>query len=669
MSTTVAIVFMFYVIFVFLARCCATEVGEVTKHSKVLYAVNPACENSRLDVVHKAVREAARRRDFGTSEEESRNSLEAESDVTSDDNLVTTNMITLKSSPTFSFLRNEGSNNNDRESSPCTVLDTWMKLVRAGSISTTCVLISNDKILEALKADATCIVASELDQLMSSDPAPVSVSRDDATTSDTSALDSQQVGLAVPNDKSFKQQWELKDDSEFGVQAQTAWSLISDSGLLNSNPGVAIGMVDSSVLQSHDDLSHQWYKNPGEICDNEIDDDKNGLVDDCIGWNFNDNTNNLLLDFPNYVTESRHGTIVAGNIGAETNNATGISSACHNCKILPAAVVLTISQIVVATNYLFSRGIHIVNYSFAGPFSQILAYTMKTLDSVLFVVAAGNYGCDVDMQDTDSHRSISDGPVHFSGGGGIEEKRVRANNVVTSAECRGFAFPGNLSVTLRNVVNVGAVTRTGNAASFSNFGRTAVQVFAPGEAVTVTSNNGVVPTIEVTSGTSFAAPVVSSIAGLVSQKYPKLSACQIRAVLESSCVPNKRLEGKAVCNGHISAVLALQNAAEESASPTYDGCRTVTTTSTTSVTLGPTTTPTASTTTSSQRSTTAATLGATVTTTATVTITARVDSTTTVPSNEDPDKRHVAVFGLIVKAIGTLAVALKSLVPLVVEEA
>ena len=40
---------------------------------------------------------------------------------------------------------------------------------------------------------------------------------------------------------------------------------------------------------------NRWL-NPGEICNNGIDDDDNGYVDDCYGYNNADETHNLLGD-------------------------------------------------------------------------------------------------------------------------------------------------------------------------------------------------------------------------------------------------------------------------------------------------------------------------------------------------------------------------------------
>ena len=49
---------------------------------------------------------------------------------------------------------------------------------------------------------------------------------------------------------------------------------------------VIVGIVDSGVDINHEDLKAVIWTNPKEIAGNNIDDDKNGYVDDIHGWNF-----------------------------------------------------------------------------------------------------------------------------------------------------------------------------------------------------------------------------------------------------------------------------------------------------------------------------------------------------------------------------------------------
>ncbi|MBN1173674.1 MAG: hypothetical protein JXA67_16000 [Micromonosporaceae bacterium] len=55
--------------------------------------------------------------------------------------------------------------------------------------------------------------------------------------------------------------------------------------------GVVVAVVDSGIQPDHPDLPRLW-QNDNEICGNGADDDRNGYVDDCAGWDFlnQDNT-------------------------------------------------------------------------------------------------------------------------------------------------------------------------------------------------------------------------------------------------------------------------------------------------------------------------------------------------------------------------------------------
>lgn len=49
---------------------------------------------------------------------------------------------------------------------------------------------------------------------------------------------------------------------------------------------IVVAVIDSGVDWEHEDLSENIWTNPNEIPGNNIDDDKNGYVDDVHGWNF-----------------------------------------------------------------------------------------------------------------------------------------------------------------------------------------------------------------------------------------------------------------------------------------------------------------------------------------------------------------------------------------------
>ncbi|QIG90572.1 S8 family serine peptidase [Chryseobacterium sp. POL2] len=70
----------------------------------------------------------------------------------------------------------------------------------------------------------------------------------------------------------------------YGVNTQNAYKYLESKGLKPKT--VVVGVLDSGVQVDHPGLVTNMWKNPNEIPNNGIDDDKNGYVDDIYGWNF-----------------------------------------------------------------------------------------------------------------------------------------------------------------------------------------------------------------------------------------------------------------------------------------------------------------------------------------------------------------------------------------------
>jgi subtilisin family serine protease len=119
-------------------------------------------------------------------------------------------------------------------------------------------------------------------------------------------------------------------------------------------------------------------------------------------------------------------------------------------------------------------------------------------------------------------------------------------------------------------IEVGASDKDMNPADFSNYGKTTVNVFAPGVQIysTVPDNK-----YEAFNGTSMAAPVVAGIAGLIRAYYPNLSAVQVKQAIESTVIKpeskvrmpgtkKKKTKYKKLCTtaGYVSASAALKAA-------------------------------------------------------------------------------------------------------------
>jgi len=138
-------------------------------------------------------------------------------------------------------------------------------------------------------------------------------------------------GVATASaDPLFPSQWGLENDGT----TMEPWALLADADIdadagwhRTRGAGVVVAVIDSGVDIAHPDLVNNIWHNPGETCGNNVDDDNNGYVDDCDGWDFvnNDNTPEDL---------NGHGTHVAGIIGAEANNAIGIAGVAYESQVM-----------------------------------------------------------------------------------------------------------------------------------------------------------------------------------------------------------------------------------------------------------------------------------------------------------------------------------------------
>ena len=208
-----------------------------------------------------------------------------------------------------------------------------------------------------------------------------------------------------------------------------------------------------------------------------------------------------------------HGTHVAGIIGASRYNDKGVQGVADNVRIMVLRAIPNGDErdkdVANAINYAVANGAQIINMSFGKRFSpnkHVVDEAMKNAESkgVLLIHAAGN----------SAHNN--DEVIHYP-----SEK-------ITATGSR-----------VNNMLVVGAADWKGGsslAASFSNFGKTSVDVFAPGVDILSASPD---QEYEEASGTSMAAPVTTGIAALVMSYFPGLSAVEVKDILLKSVINYK----------------------------------------------------------------------------------------------------------------------------------
>ena len=292
---------------------------------------------------------------------------------------------------------------------------------------------------------------------------------------------------STPNDPLFKQQWGLQK-----IIAPSVWD-VTTGGLTACGDTIVVAVLDKGFDVNHNDLKGNIWHNRFEIPNNNIDDDKNGFVDDYTGFNFLTNNDKHSLE--------THGTNCLGIIGASGNNGNGITGVNWKIKMLPLSVYDDES---IVKAYLYAHDLRKKYVLTGGKQGAYVAVTSMSLgydnkrpedfplicnvfnalgqQGILSVVAATNLDMDINV----------------------------------SGDIPGLCPSDHLIVVTS--------TKEDDTKSAFGYSKKFVDLAAPGENIMTTfPNNGNDP---VGGGNSFAAPLVAgSIALLFS--FPQDKLCQL----------------------------------------------------------------------------------------------------------------------------------------------
>ena len=246
---------------------------------------------------------------------------------------------------------------------------------------------------------------------------------------------------ATPNDTDFSQQWGLYNTGQavggyqgaagIDIDAPQAWDIITGAA------EVIVAVVDTGCDIQHPDLAANIWNNSDEIPDDGIDNDRNGYIDDVLGWDFADGDNNPY-------DASGHGTHVAGIIAAVGDNHRGIAGVAWRARIMPIRAMNafdegTTADAIDAIEYAVDNGAKIINCSWGGVnLSYALRHVIDNSDA-LFICASGN------------HAQNADATPYYPA---------------------GYDSP--------NIISVAASDQMDQLAWFSNYGTATVDVAAPG---------------------------------------------------------------------------------------------------------------------------------------------------------------------------------------------
>ncbi len=238
------------------------------------------------------------------------------------------------------------------------------------------------------------------------------------------------------------------------------------------------------------------------------------------GYNTEFNSRIIVGDDPNNPNEknygnndvkggdAKHGTHVAGIIGANRQNQIGVKGIADNVQIIAIRVVPTTGDerdkdIANGILYAVDNGAQIINMSFGkdySPYKDVIDKAVKyaTEKGVLLLHAAGNDGSDLD--------ATSQFPTRYY-------KNKKAAKTWMEIGASSWASDSTL------------------VASFSNYGKKSVDLFAPGVEIYSTTPNNEYQDLQ---GTSMACPIASGVSALLWSYFPDLTAEQIKNVLTQS---------------------------------------------------------------------------------------------------------------------------------------
>lgn len=297
-----------------------------------------------------------------------------------------------------------------------------------------------------------------------------------------------------PNDTYFPLQWHYPQ-----INLPQAWDLTTGSA------NVIVAVLDTGIVSAHPEFAGRLIAGYDMISNAATARDGNGR----------DSNPEDVGDLATPQGSSFHGTHVAGTIGANGNDGSGVAGIDWNCKIMPVRVlgqgggsiddiangILFAARLGNGSGQLPAQRADVVNMSLGGPGTNAVlqqACDQAAAAGVLLVAAAGN---------------------------------------------DNTANPGS-PASFDSVLSVGAVDLVKARAPYSNFSTT-VDLWAPGGDMSSDRNGDSYPDgvlsctaddqgqlfFKFENGTSMASPHVAGVAALCKAANPSLTASQIRTIL------------------------------------------------------------------------------------------------------------------------------------------
>ncbi len=361
---------------------------------------------------------------------------------------------------------------------------------------------------------------------------------------ESAEIDQRRFPHAVPNDPLFTGQWYEQATQPAGIDAVTAWDTTTgrsdvviaelDTGVRYDHPDLLAASANGRLLPGYDFVSDPAVANDGDGREADASDPGDWITSaDAATGTFSGCT---------VENSSWHGTRVAGILGALSNNATGITGITWLPKILPVRVLGKCggvdSDILDAMRW--AAGLHvagvpdnthpaqIINMSLGGEgacsSAEQTVINEVVAAGVTVVISAGNEGGPVDS------------PANCAGVAGIAGIRQAGTKV-------GFSSLGPqvaLASPAGNCVNASGACLFSIDTSINN-------------GTTTPTTSGYTDQMNPNLGTSFSAPIVAGIAGLMTSVNANLQPAQLIARLKEGARTFPVSSDTTVPNCHVPA--------------------------------------------------------------------------------------------------------------------
>ena len=283
-----------------------------------------------------------------------------------------------------------------------------------------------------------------------------------------------------PNDTYVSNQWYLST-----INMPSVWNITT------GNPNVKVAVLDLEVDRNHQDIGmgDDGYKN----------------INATLGYNYKDNTSQV-------VSPQAHGTLIAGVIGAKTNNSVGISGISGGNG---------------------NQGVTMIPYGVGSSLGSSFVDMSVVDDAILDAVDKGAKVINMSFRSTIFDYPDIDAAILYAHNHGVTLIAATGNDHVNT-----IYYPASNT----NVIAVGAINQNLERSNFSNYG-SEIDLVAPGTDIYSTTIDN---SYASESGTSLAAPQVSGTIALMLSVNPTLTPDTIRNILRSTCM---KLSGYSFTSG------------------------------------------------------------------------------------------------------------------------